>query len=75
MKFVLTLLVCLSAHAIVQAVPAVSKNIPTSGVRSRPESKIVTRGGEDPDPEIQRRREFVKQVCMMGFVAKSLRQH
>ena len=57
MKLAVVLLLCFGFYSI-QGTPAVSRNVHNS----RPSSKVVTKGGEDPDPEIRVRREFVKQV-------------
>jgi len=52
MKLVLALVFC-AGLVTVHAVPAAV---------ARPARKAVTNAGEDPDPEIEARRQFVKQV-------------
>jgi hypothetical protein len=65
MKLVWALLLVCGIYSVTGS-PAVSKNR-QHGIRARPATKVVTQGGEDPDPEIQIRREFVKQVRTRAY--------
>jgi hypothetical protein len=55
----------LLATGVVLAVLASALAGPLDHERSRKKTAPITQGGEDPDPEIRARRNFVKQVKLL----------